>query len=150
MFSIEEANALVPQLSDMVKGQLELAGQIQRLAVDLGEHPRLKRGAVKRDGDAELVDITPLPDDDIEVRAIKRKLGLQLRRYRDGWREIRGLGVVVNDPASGLLDLYGRVDERLVWLCWRYGEQSIDHYRELDVGFEGRKPLAPVRARMLN
>ena len=150
MFSIEEANALVPQLSDMVKSQLELAGQIQRLAVDLGEHPMLKRSAVKRDGDAELVDITPQPDDDIEVRAIKRKLGLQIRRYRDGWREIRGLGVVVKDPASGLLDLYSRIDDRLVWLCWRYGEQSIDHYRELDASSAGRKPLAPVRARMLN
>jgi hypothetical protein len=28
-----------------------------------------------------------------------------------------------------------------VYLCWRFGEQGIVHWHELDTGFAGRKPL---------
>jgi hypothetical protein len=28
-----------------------------------------------------------------------------------------------------------------VHLCWRYGEERITHYHELDSGFGGRRPL---------
>ena len=42
------------------------------------------------------------------------------------------------------------IDNRVVWLCWRYGEESIEFYHELDGGFAKRKSLADVRKRMLN
>jgi hypothetical protein len=51
----------------------------------------------------------------------------------------------------GLLDFYGRIEGRLVWLCWRYGEDKLDHYHELDSGFSGRRPIGNVaRQRVLN
>jgi hypothetical protein len=35
--------------------------------------------------------------------------------------------------------------------CWRFGEESIKHYHELEEGFRGRKPLPPQpRHRLLN
>jgi hypothetical protein len=70
------------------------------------------------------------------------------RAYQDGWREVEAMGVVVKDPRIGLCDFYGHVDGRLVWLCWKYGEETVAHYHDLDTGFAGRKPLegAPTRA----
>ncbi len=71
-----------------------------------------------------------------------------INEYEDGWREVEAMGVVVKDPRIGLLDFYGKVDGRVVWLCWKYGEETVAHYHDLDTGFAGRKPLAgaPLRA----
>jgi hypothetical protein len=146
VFSLEEANGLVPQLQTLVGAQLDLGQEIQRGVAEL-------YGLVGSEGDggsAEVVDITVRPTDPKPVRGLKRRLGGMIARYKQGWRDVQALGAVVKDTSTGLLDFYGRVDDRLVWLCWKYGEDSIDYYHELDAGFSGRKPLAPVRKLMLN
>jgi len=61
------------------------------------------------------------------------------------------MGGVIKDPQTGLVDFYGRVGEKLVWLCWRYGEDSLSHYHDLEAGFSGRRLLtADVRRALLN
>ncbi len=145
VFSIEEANALVPELSRRVGRQLELSEQIQKLVGELrGQAPG------ETESNPEVVDITVHSGDGADVRRIKRDVAKLIRRYRQGWREVEELGAVIKDTRTGLVDFYGRVDDRLVWLCWRFGEAGIDFYHELDQGFAGRKPLADVRKRMLN
>jgi hypothetical protein len=146
VFSLEEANALVPTLTEIVRTQLERAELIEKLVAELYE----KGAARKTDADGDMVDITVYPGDSRHVRQLKRDLGERVRAYRDGWRQVQDLGAVVKDPSVGLLDFYGRVDDRLVWLCWKYGETSIDYYHELDTGFAGRKTLTDARRLLLN
>ena len=60
------------------------------------------------------------------------------------------MGAVVKDPRRGLLDFYGRVDGKLVWLCWQYGEDEVSHYHGLEEGFPGRKEIAhSIKQRLL-
>ena len=86
--------------------------------------------------------------------ALSQDVALNLARTfvdaRDPYVAVETFDLLATHVTGPSENLYGRIDDRLVWLCWRYGEQSIDHYHELDAGFAGRKPLAPVRARMLN
>jgi hypothetical protein len=43
------------------------------------------------------------------------------------------------------------VDDKLVWLCWKYGEDEVTHYHALDEGYSGRKPIAhSVKRRLIN
>ena len=57
----------------------------------------------------------------------------------------------LSDPQIGLVDFYGRVGEKLVWLCWRYGEDTLGYYHDLETGFPSRRPLtAEVRRHLLN
>ena len=49
--------------------------------------------------------------------------------------------IVLRDPETGLVDFPGQREGRRVWLCWRLGEDRVDHWHELDSGFVGRKPL---------
>lgn len=149
-FTIEEANALVPRLSEVVGDQLTIGDEIQDLVRLLWKSGTSRRSTMHQGMQAEVVDITVYPGDNTEVRLLKRQLSDRVQRYRDGWRRVEAMGAVVKDTSAGLLDFYGRVDGRSVWLCWRYGEVAIDHYHELDEGFEGRKPLASVRGRQLN
>ena len=91
------------------------------------------------------------PDDNANVTDLKSDLRDLLGRYEAGWREVQRMGVLVKDPQIGLLDFYGRIDGRLVCLCWRYGEESLGFYHELEAGFSGRRPLIrETRQKLLN
>jgi hypothetical protein len=51
------------------------------------------------------------------------------------------VNIVLRDPETGLVDFPGEREGRRVWLCWRLGEERVEHWHELDTGFIGRKPL---------
>lgn len=131
IFTVEEANAALPRLRLVIGQQVQRMEELERLA------HRLKD--TKREGR----DVPP------EVMADFERAQVLAKELDEGWREVDAMGVVVKDPRSGLCDFYGHVDGKLVWLCWRYGEETVAHYHELEAGFAGRKPLAgaPARAR---
>ena len=54
---------------------------------------------------------------------------------------IREEGIVLRDVESGLLDFPAWHADREVFLCWRSGEPSVEHWHELQAGYAGRKPL---------
>ncbi|MCS6898994.1 MAG: DUF2203 domain-containing protein [Myxococcales bacterium] len=139
-FTIEEANALVPELHRIVSKQLwvqqQLEGRIEQLHKLLGCLPR---------------ELAPLREDSEEVCTLKKQISELMAQVEEGWGKIQEMGALVKDPQTGLVDFYGRVGGRLVFFCWRFGEESIQHYHELDEGFRGRKPLPPQpRHRLLN
>jgi hypothetical protein len=143
IFTVEEANSLVPQLSALVGPLLTRANEIEAQIEKLGTMRPQKGGG--------RVPLDPAPGDSPELRARKAEILAEIRAYEEGWRDVQELGVVVKDPRIGLCDFYGCIDGRIVFLCWRYGESSIEHYHPLDSGFAGRKPLgAEVRQRLLN
>jgi hypothetical protein len=81
----------------------------------------------------------------------KRVIAEKARAWEDGWAAVERLGALVKDPRIGLIDFFGRVEGRVVFLCWKWDEPEIAHYHELDEGFAGRKPLVgAVRARLYN
>ncbi len=140
VFTLEEANALVPRLSELVGVQLSRRADIERalekLAARIGTLP-----------DAITID----EGDPDEVRRMKLDIAARVEGYQRGWRELESMGAVLKDARLGLVDFYGEVDGRRVWLCWKYGETAVTHYHGLDEGFSGRKPIeATVRQRHLN
>lgn len=60
----------------------------------------------------------------------------------DGYlAELAQVGCVFKGFEEGLVDFCALRDDRLVFLCWRYGEEHIAHWHEVDAGFGGRQPL---------
>lgn len=140
VFTLEAVNAMIPRLAEIVGRQLERRGVIEKklfaLAEALGDVPD---------------EIAPDDADSESVREMKLDLIDRIAAYQDGWREVEGFGAVVKDTRIGLLDFYGRVDDKLVWLCWKYGETECGHYHALDEGFAARRGIgASVRQRLLN
>jgi len=140
IFTLEAVNALVPRLRAIMQAQMERRTHIERsldrLAELLGRAPE---------------DIQIDARDPASVRDLKRDLAARIAAYRSGWREVEKLGAVLKDARMGLVDFQGRVDGKLVWLCWRYGEDAVTHYHALDEGFAARKPIeAAMRLRHLN
>lgn len=140
VFSLEGVNALLPLLSRVVGRQLERRGKIEQLLAKLGR---------------ELGDIPETialePSDSEPVRELKKSLVEHIEEYRAGWRQVEELGAVLKDPRIGLLDFYGTVDGKLVWLCWKYGEPECAYYHGLEEGFSARKPIrVSAKQRLLN
>jgi hypothetical protein len=140
IFTIEEVDALIPELSHRVSAQLALGAEIEGL---------VRR--IARETGAPVASLDPGPEEAPGTRQVRARLRECVARYEKGWRDIQGLGAVVKDTSMGLLDFYGRLEGRMVWLCWRYGEDRLGYYHELDTGFSGRRSLgAETRGRVLN
>ena len=140
VFTLEAANALVPRLASLVGRQLgrrqDIESRLKTLSELVGEVPN---------------EIVPDDDDPPKVRALKVDLVGRIAEYQQGWREVEDLGCVVKDARMGLVDFYGEVDGRHVWLCWKYGEPEIGFFHALDEGYSGRRAIrASVRQRLLN
>ncbi len=140
IFTIEEVDDLIPTLSLLVGGQLAQQSEIERALDELAR----ATGSLPRSLEAQ-------PDDDDEVRRMKAALRELIGRYEEGWRTVQSMGVLIKDPQVGLLDFYGRIDGRLVYLCWRYGEPALGYYHEIEAGYAGRRALAvETREKLLN
>jgi len=153
-FTIEGANALIPELSVVIGRQRAVGARIQELVHDLTEHVSTEPTTVEDEGEeveAAVIDITLHDHDDDDVRELKRALRRSVRRYRDNLRKIEDLGAVVTDEENGTVELLGRIDGRPVRLCWTFGSNCFEHYHELAEDSADNKPLgADLRSRQLN
>ena len=140
IFTLEEATALLPQLNAICARQLERRTAIEQKLMQLAQ-----KTGVPPEG------VVEKPDDPADVRAIKRDIIARLHEYQSAWNELEKIGAVLKDARTALIDFYARVDGKVVFLCWKYGEESIAHYHDVDSGFSGRKPLeGAVKARLYN
>ncbi|MBI3739183.1 MAG: DUF2203 domain-containing protein [Chloroflexi bacterium] len=62
-------------------------------------------------------------------------------RLDDLLHRILATGAQVKDINTGLLDFSALKDGREVYLCWRYGEEEIEYWHEVEAGFAGRQPI---------
>jgi hypothetical protein len=140
VFTLEAANALLPTLRALVEAQMNRRTGIQERLEKLSKLIGTAPSSLEVD-----------TNDSAAVRDLKQDLVACVDRYQSAWKEVEATGAVLKDPRTGLLDFYGEVDGRRVWLCWKYGEDAVTHYHGLHEGFAGRKPIEPtLRHRHLN
>ena len=62
-------------------------------------------------------------------------------RLGDLIEELKSIGCELKDYRIGLIDFVGTHRGRDIYLCWRLGEPSIQHWHELHAGAAGRQPV---------
>ena len=121
LFTLDEANAFVPQLLDLVP-------KIQKLSVSLNNNfPDIKnaRDKAKWDGGSyQGVDY---------LNAVLK--------YNDLMSKIEEMGCELKGIREGLIDFPSLREGREVYLCWRMPEKEILFWHDLNAGFTGRKPI---------
>ncbi len=121
LFTLTEANALLPQLRRTLQTLLDARQKIIDAQPELW--PVLEK-AMNNGG--------------------SKKAGEMLKYFEQVQRNaqaIQELGIEIKDINTGLVDFPAERDGRVVYLCWRYGEGDIEYWHELDAGFAGRQPL---------
>jgi len=75
------------------------------------------------------------------LKGLRTAVDQDADRVRELIRELEAVGGHLKDFEKGLVDFYALLEDRLVYLCWRMGEDRITHWHELDAGFGGRQPI---------
>jgi hypothetical protein len=133
LFTVEQANAMLPLVRAIV---VDLA-QLSREVVDRRERlAHLLAGRTQHAGD-------PYSDELAQIEEELNKDGEQLKGYVE---ELRHLGVEPKNGVEGLVDFPSIIDGRVVYLCWKLGEPAVQHWHELEAGFQGRQRLEAVTA----
>ncbi|HEX9164746.1 MAG TPA: DUF2203 domain-containing protein [Gemmatimonadales bacterium] len=73
--------------------------------------------------------------------ALREEVERRAARVQVLVEELGELGCELKDFEQGLVDFYALLDDRLVFLCWRLGEDRIAHWHEVGAGFAGRQPV---------
>ena len=97
----------------------------------------------------ELVAARARPDwgESKEQLDLKAEIDAVAGKINDFLRELEQIGAEFKDFERGLVDFHGRIDGREILWCWKFGEERIMHWHELEAGFDGRQPLPEVLTR---
>jgi len=121
-FTLGEANRALPLVSRVVGDIVRLHEQATNL------HAQLEiRGKPQRRAEIEI------------------EMERTVDRLNDLVDELKSVGCDLKDYRMGLVDFIGKHQGREICLCWKLGEESVDHWHELHSGFQGRQPVSLLR-----
>jgi len=123
IFTVQEANALLPDVREIVGKISRTHRKLSRYREDAG---KAAEGAER--GGGGFADGVAYASVLIELTDQIAKLDL--------------LGVQLKDFERGLVDFPSLRDGRVVLLCWQLGEgDELEYWHDVDAGFAGRTPL---------
>lgn len=138
-FSLDEAQALVPQVRALLGQALQLHGHLRVAIARLSEAGHEITWAMLR-GDDQLEELDEDRDEQGE-QSLERARMIYMT-LRETVSEIEALGAEVKGVVEGLVDFHSWCDgETEVVLCWKLGEPEIRFFHGVDDGFAGRKPI---------
>jgi len=127
-FTLEEAESLLPRLSVLIlelRTRKEEYDRHMRRVEELGQKMR---------GNGHLMDA--------ELKEAQAGLEQSAEAVNGLAEQVREMGCELKGIEEGLIDFRADMDGREVYLCWKFGEERIDWWHELDTGFAGRQPLS--------
>ncbi len=74
-------------------------------------------------------------------RKLREEIDEVAQRINHFVAELEPIGCVFKGFDDGLVDFHSEIDGRDVLLCWKLGEESVEHWHEIDAGFAGRQQL---------
>jgi hypothetical protein len=117
-FTVEEANAELPGLRERLARIRDARTTVLRSA-------EVVRRAAPADGGG--------PEGAAYLEAV--------RVLREDVEALAAAGIILRDPDGGLVDFPSRREGRTIYLCWRLGEDRVDHWHDASSGFAGRRRL---------
>ena len=123
IFSVEEANSLLPTVRQLVR-------KIQRAHTQIISY----QSEVKQAAEYAEQGGGGIASGVAYAAILMEMAGLV--------SEIEALGVQLKDFSRGLIDFPSLRDGRVVLLCWQLGEgDRLEWWHDVDAGFAGRTPL---------
>ena len=127
-FTIEQANRTLPLVRRIVE---DIVGQYRRWQDRVRELELLSASSQAEQQDARR--------EELEREA--QQLAAEIESFV---AELTELGVEFKGFDLGLVDFPGEIGGRPIYLCWRLGEPEVMFWHEIDAGYTGRQPLAPL------
>ena len=130
LFTLDEASSVLPRVRSLAADLRDKAQELVTLRANLDAFRQSKQtGDHAVDGEAQLV---------VRTLGNANRVAEEMRSLAT---ELEEIGCELRDVHTGLLDFRSLREDRVVYLCWRLGEDEIRFWHELDTGFAGRQPL---------
>ncbi|PYS50211.1 MAG: DUF2203 domain-containing protein [Acidobacteria bacterium] len=121
IFTLAEAQALIPQLRSILEEIHQEWGRIKELNPEIQKaRDKAPYNGFSKSG----------------VTYVESVSHLMLLIH-----QIKHMGVVLKDVDKGLCDFPYMRQGRLVYLCWQLGEETIEYWHDIEAGFAGRERL---------
>jgi len=127
-FTVEQANRMLPLVGRIVRDIVETHRAWER-SVHEFELATAESRADRPSARAE------------ELQRETQRLATEIQSFIG---ELRDLDVEFKGFDLGLVDFPSELDGRLIYLCWKLGEESVGWWHEAEDGFAGRQPLVPM------
>jgi len=131
LLTLEEANALLPQVRLTLKSLREKRAAILRTQAQIEIEEMTTsdaKGQLTAAGQAA-------------VTKLMEAFHYQTKQFEEKLEELFQSGAHLKDLDTGLVDFYSRRGKEVVFLCWKEGEEEIGHWHSLQGGFKSRQPL---------
>ncbi len=120
-FTLEEANAALASIRPMVERILEIRGSV------IEKQPQVWPVLESAAGNGGNIQASQMAFEFNELDGLVH--------------QVQATGAELKDINNGLVDFPAWREGREVYLCWKYGEEDIRFWHELEAGFAGRQEL---------
>lgn len=127
LFTAEEANLLLPELTILLQDLMLRKRQIEDKQVEIDS--------------LEIIADENTPKVRSELLLRSSEFNEMVNEFNQHIKKVDDTGAVLKDLEAGLIDFFGTQDGRVVFLCWKLGEPKVEHWHEVEGGFANRKPI---------
>ena len=128
-YTVDEANKELPRVRRIVAQIAELSA----LLPDLEDEARIAEYQSKRP-------TASAENRDRHQQARDAVGGAELELLK-AVATLKGMGIQLKGPLEGLIDFPSLRDGEPIELCWKLGEERVEHWHKIGEGFAGRRKL---------
>ena len=133
-FTVKEANNLLTLINPLIESAFYINRKVKSLAGDIENLLSIWGKDVTERGHIDY-------EYYVSMASQREETIRDLMKIVD---EIQSMGCVVKDLDSGLVDFYHDNKGRLVFLCWKFGEDRIRYWHPVDGGFQTRSSVTQL------
>jgi len=126
---VDEANNELPRVRRIV-GQI---AELSALLPELEDQARIAQYESKRPG--------ATADDQTRQEQARDAAGGAEMELLKAVASLNSMGIQLKGPLEGLIDFPSYRGSELVELCWKLGEERVEHWHRIGEGYAGRKKL---------
>ena len=130
-FTVEEANTLLPHVKVLVE---QLQGLQRSIAQTNQQLDECMRKVTSGNG-------YPIQSLKQQIDSLTQHQLQLIEGFQSAFTQLEELGGLLKDLSVGLIDFYGLREDKLIFLCWKLGEDRIHFWHTLEDGYAGRQPL---------
>ncbi len=127
VFTVEEANQLIPILTGIIHELKEKQNQAVHIEAQIDA--------------LEIIGNTEDKKSKKDIEVLTKKHQDLVTEFYEIIDKIQAHGCLIKDVEMGLIDFYSLMDGKVVYLCWKLGEEKVDHWHAVGKGFTFRQPL---------
>ncbi|MBI3616271.1 MAG: DUF2203 domain-containing protein [Candidatus Omnitrophica bacterium] len=131
LFTVEEANRLIPQVQQILRKLQMIQEQIKRSEEEKAIE---ELSWLREDG-------TVSPRAKIQIARLEKLLEARAKEFEQDLERLNKLGGQLKSLEEGLVDFLGEREGQLICLCWKDGEDQIRFWHDMESGVAGRQPL---------